>query len=51
VRREAIGSVKAGSPSVGECQYREARVVLLGSRRMGDGIGGFIGEMREGVNI
>ena len=38
---EALGPVKAGCPSVGECQDREVGVGGLVSRRRGDGIGGF----------
>jgi hypothetical protein len=48
---EALGSVKAQCPSVGECQDREAIVGVLVSRRKGDKTGVFGGEMRKGDNI
>ena len=38
---EALGTVKAQCPSVGECQDGEAEVGMLVSRGRGDGIGGF----------
>jgi hypothetical protein len=38
---EALGPEKAGCPSVGECQDREAGVAGLVSRGSGDGIGDF----------
>ena len=38
---EALGPVKALSPSVGECQGQEAGVSGLVSRGRGWGIGGF----------
>ena len=41
MRGEALGSVKAPCPSVGECQDREAGVGGLVSRGKGDGIGDF----------
>jgi hypothetical protein len=38
---EALGPMKAGCTSVGECQGREAGVSRLVSRGSGEGIGGF----------
>jgi hypothetical protein len=38
---EALGPVKVLCPSIGECQGQEAGVGRLGSRRRGEGIGGF----------
>jgi hypothetical protein len=38
---EALGPVKALSPSVGECPGQEAGVCGLVSREMGERIGGF----------
>ena len=56
---DALGSVKAQCPSVGECEGREVRVGgWLGvhphrSSRKGDGIGRFWGkeEIEKGDNI
>jgi hypothetical protein len=48
---EVLGPVKVLSTSVGECQGQEAGVVGLGSRVLGEGIGGFRGETRIGDNI
>ena len=53
----AIGPLKAGCPSVGECQDGKAGVDWwVGEHRhrgrgMGDGIGGFGGETRKGDNF
>ena len=46
---EALGPVKALSPSVGECQGQEAGVGGLVSRGVGMGVLG--GETRKGDNI
>ena len=48
---EALGPVKALSPSVGECQDREARVVRLVSRGMGTGQGIFRREPGKGITF
>ena len=41
MREEALGPVKALSPSVGECQDQEVGVGGLVSRGSGEGIGRF----------
>jgi hypothetical protein len=44
---EALSLVKAGCPSVGECQDREVRMDGLVSSGRGNGIGGFWRENEE----
>jgi hypothetical protein len=48
---EVFGPVKARCPSVRECQDREMGLGGLVRVCVGDGIGGFGGEMRKGDNI
>ena len=43
MRREALGTVKAHCPSVGECQDRDAWLGGLVSKCREDGIGAFRG--------
>jgi hypothetical protein len=51
MRGEAAGPVKVLCPSIGECQGQETRVVVLGNRGWGDGIGDFQGKIRKEDNI
>lgn len=44
MRGEALGLVKAQSPTIGECQDREAGGLVSRGRR--GGMGGFRGEMK-----
>ena len=48
---EALGPVKAGCPSVGECQDREAGVGGLVIRRRGMGLGFLEGKWERGITF
>ena len=49
---EALGPMKAGCTSVGECQGREAGVSRLVSRGRGKGIGDFSeGKLGKGITF